>query len=264
MQYITTHLVADLEHTVDRSADRDKVIAADLALPVGVGNELERLRAQIQSFPSTRDRVKMSYSEWMFRSPPASGLPNYDNLGGALIAAGWLNMLARHADFIPLANMTGLMEFAGIHKRRGRAYVTPQYWVLYLYSNFAGDTAIGSESRVPTYNVHGGQVFAPEIAEVPVLDVLATRNSGDGEIALFVVNRDPGHSHLCEIHLSSFKAAGEVRVFTLTAASLLARNDEEHTDAVHPIESHVVMRGETLQHTFPAGSLTVFLFSKRQ
>ena len=31
-----------------------------------------------------------------------------------------------------MANMTGLVEFGGVYKRRGRTYVTPQYWDLYL------------------------------------------------------------------------------------------------------------------------------------
>lgn len=264
VQYVTTHLVADLEHMADRSLDHDKMIAADLALPVGVGREVERIRAQIQSFPSTRDRVKVSYSEWMFRSPQGSLLPNYDNMGGAVIAAGWFNMLVRHADFIPLANMTGLVEFAGIHKRRGRTYVTPQYWVLYLYSKYAGDRAIDSETRVGTYEVHKGQVFAPEIPEVPFLDVLATVKSDGGEIALFVVNRNPRNSEPCDIHLSGFGAAQDVTILTLAAPSLLTRNDEEHREAVRPIESHAAMDGDRLQHTFPAASVSVLVYSKRR
>ncbi|MGI9074634.1 MAG: alpha-L-arabinofuranosidase C-terminal domain-containing protein [Bryobacteraceae bacterium] len=264
LHYITTHLVADLEHTVDRSADADNVIAADLALPVGVGRELEGLRAQIQSFPSTRDRVKVSYSEWMFRSPAGSLLPNYDNMGGAVIAGAWFNMLARHADLIPLANMTGLVEFAGIHKRRGRTFVTPQYWVLYLYSKYAGDTILESETRVASYAVHNGQVFAPEIPDVPFLDVLATIKSDSGEIALFVVNRNPANPQLCGIHLGGFRARQNVTIFTLAAPSLLSRNDEEHPDAVRPIVSHAVMTAEGLHHTFPAGSVSVLVYSERR
>jgi alpha-L-arabinofuranosidase len=249
---------------VDRSADHDKVIAADLALPVGVGRELERIQNQIQSFASTRDRVKVSYSEWMFRSPEGSSLPNYDNMGGAVIAAGWFNMLARHADFIPLANMTGLMEFAGIHKRRGRTYVTPQYWILYLYSKYAGDAALNSETRVGTYEVHKGQVFAPEISAVPFLDVLATVKSDIGDIVLFVVNRNPKESQVCDIHLRDFTASQNVNIFNLAAPSLLSRNDEEHPGTVHPTESHAEMDGDRLRHTFPPVSLSVLVFTKRR
>jgi alpha-N-arabinofuranosidase len=264
LQYVTTHLVADLEDTLDRKADHDAVVAADLALPVGVGRAIGQIRAQIEANPSTRDRVKVAYSEWLFRSPAGSRLPNFDNMGGAVIVAAWLNMLALHADWIPVSNMTGLMEFGGIHKARGRTYVTPQYWALYLYSRYAGDTVIGTEARVAQYDVHGGQVFAPEIASVPYLDVLGTVDSKSGDVALFVVNRDTKSSQAASIRLSGFAPAGVVKVLTLAAPSLLDKNDEERPNTIRLAESNEVMRGQTLKSIFPAGSVTVCLFSVKR
>ncbi|HZU27258.1 MAG TPA: alpha-L-arabinofuranosidase C-terminal domain-containing protein [Bryobacteraceae bacterium] len=263
LSFVTTHLVADLEEVKDRSADRSRVIAADLALPVGVGRRVEEFRRQFDSFPDTRGRVRLAWSEWLFRSPAGSGLPNYDNMGGAVIAAGWFNMLARHADFIPVANMTGLMEFGGIHKDRGRVWVTPQYWVLYLYSHYAGDVALDTTAVTETYEVHGGQVFAPEIADVPFLDVLGTKNSRTGEISLFVVNRHIDQPRAGEITLSGFHPA-RVRVAALTAASLLAGNDAEHPNAVRPAESEEMLQGSTLRHVFPPVSLTVLRFATHE
>jgi alpha-N-arabinofuranosidase len=49
----------------------------------------------------------------------------YENLGGALAAAGVLNTLMRVADITPIANMTGLVEFGGIWQKRGRVYGVP-------------------------------------------------------------------------------------------------------------------------------------------
>jgi alpha-N-arabinofuranosidase len=259
--YLTTHLVADLEETLNRSADRDTVIAADLALPVGVGRAIGGIRRQIEADPGTRGHVKLAYTEWMFRSPPGAHLPDFDNMGGAVIAAAWLNMLARNADWIPIANMTGLMEFGGIHKRHGRTYVTPQFWSLYLFSKYAGDTVIGTETRVGQYDVHGGVPFAPEIPGVPYLDVLGTVGAASGDVSLFVVNRNPKEPQPASIRLKGFRAKSSVHVFTLAAPSLLARNDEEHQAAVQPVESRETLEGDTLRHTLPAASLTLFLFS---
>ena len=263
LRYITTHLVADLEHTLDRNADRDATVAADLALPVGVGRALGKLREQINANPSARNRVKLAYSEWMFRSPSGSRLPNFDNMGGAVIAAAWLNMLARNADWISMANMTGLVEFGGISKRRARTYVTPQYWALHLYSKYAGDSVIGTETQAAQYDVHGGQSFAPEIPGVPYLDVLGTVDSTTGGIALFVVNRSPRGAQPALIRLRD-TAAPEVKVLTLAAPSLLDENDEEHQNAVRPVQSHAAMEGGSLHHVVPAGSVTVFLFAGRR
>ncbi len=264
LRYVTTHLVADLEQTLNRQADHNAVVAADLALPVGVGRALGKIRAQIDADPLVRDRVKVAYSEWLFRSPSGSQLPNFDNMGGAVIAAAWLNMLARNADWIPIANMTGLLEFGGIYKRRGRTYVTPQYWDLYLYSKYAGDTVIGTETRARQYDVHAGQSFAPEILAVPYLDVLGTVNSASSDVSLFVVNRDPRNSQPASIHISGFTPQPDVRVLTLAAPSLLDHNDEEHQNVVRPVESHEVLEGTTLRHVLPAGSVTVLLFSNRR
>ena len=255
IQYITTHLVADLEQTADRGKDYEGVAAAGLALPVGVGRRLGALRTQIRA---TSDRKQVAYSEWLFRSPEGSRLPNFDNMGGAVIAAAWLNMLALNSNWIPVANMTGLMEFAGIHKRRGRTYVTPQYWVLHLYSKYAGDTVIGTETRVGQYDVHGGQLFAPEIPNVPFLDVLGTAKSD--QLSLFVVNRNPHNAQSASIRLDHAAGRRDVEVLTL-AGALLDRNDEEHPATVRPVASHTQARGGELHHVFPPCSVTVFLFA---
>jgi alpha-L-arabinofuranosidase len=127
-------------------------------------------------------------------------------------------------------------------------------------SKYAGDTVVESETRVATYDVHRGQVFAPEIPGVPYLDVLATSHSGDRQIAVFVVNRSPGQSQPCDIRLQSFTGQRDVKVVTLAGPSLLSRNDEEHPQLVRPMETHAAMSGATLRHTFPAGSVTVLLF----
>ncbi len=264
LRYVTTHLVADLEHTLDRSANYDTIVAAGLALPVGVGRALGRIRAQIDANSSTRERVKVAYSEWLFRSPEGSRLPNFDNMGGAVIAAAWLNMLARNADWIPMANMTGLVEFGGIYKRRGRTFVTPQYWTLYLYSRYGRDTVIGTETRAPQYDVHRGQSFAPEIPGVPYLDVLGTVDSARGDVTLFVVNRNPRDAQPASIQLTDFTPAPNVKIWTLSAHSLLDKNDEEHQDTVRPVESQVTMRGTALHYVFPAGSITAILLSSAQ
>jgi alpha-N-arabinofuranosidase len=185
-------------------------------------------------------------------------------MGGAVIAAAWLNMLARNADWIPMANMTGLVEFGGIYKRRGRTFVTPQYWTLYLYSRYGRDTVIGTETRAPQYDVHRGQSFAPEIPGVPYLDVLGTVDSARGDVTLFVVNRNPRDAQPASIKLTDFTPAPDVKIWTLSAHSLLDKNDEEHQDTVRPVESRVTMRGMALHRVFPAGSITAILLPRAQ
>jgi alpha-L-arabinofuranosidase len=139
--------------------------------------------------------------------------------------------------------------------------VTPQYWVLSLYSSYAGDTAIGTDTRAAQYDVHGGQSFAPEITGVPYLDVLGTVNSTSGDVSLFVANRNARNSQPASIYLHGITPPPKATVWTLSAQSLLDKNDEVHEDLVRPVESQAVMHTAVLHHVFPPGSVTVILLS---
>jgi alpha-N-arabinofuranosidase len=260
LSYLTTHFVVGMDDMVDKSADRDTTLAADFAIPTGVANGLEHLRAQIESNEATRDRVKAAFTEWLFASPEGSNLPRWDNLGGAIITGAWMNMILTRADFVPVSDMTGLMEFGGIYKRRGRVYVTPQYWAFSLYTHHAGDSLLATETRVRHYDVHKGNRRVPEIPDVPYLDVLATQDSRTGDLVLFVVNRDWKNSIPATLQLMDFTPERDVLVETLTADSILAKNDEEHPDAVKPVSSKIEASGPELLYTFPEHSLTVLTF----
>ena len=263
LQYLSTHFVGGMDEMLNPVADRDFIWAADLAVPLGVERALAPMREQIDSNPATRGRVKLAFTEWLFWSPEDADVPNFRNLGGALVAAGWMNMLLRNADFVPVAYMTGLVDFGGIHKKRSRVFVAPQYWAFSLYSNHAGDTPVATHTQVRHYDIHQGQRRVPEIPDVPYLDVLATIDSRNGKLTLFVVSRDWKSPMDATIRLKDFSAASEASVYTLTADSLLVRNDEERPEAVRPVTTTVNVSGESFHYTFPARSLTVLSFKPR-
>jgi alpha-N-arabinofuranosidase len=100
----------------------------------------------------------------------------------------------------------------------------------------------------------------PEIPDVPYLDVLATQDSRTGDLVLFVVNRDWKNSIPATLQLMDFTPERDVLVETLTADSILAKNDEEHPDAVKPVSSKIEASGPELLYTFPEHSLTVLTF----
>lgn len=257
LHYMSTHFVVGMDDVVDKNAGRNFIWKADLAVPVGVGEELAPMKAQIDSNPATRGRVKLAYTEWLFTAPRGSFYPRWTNLGGALVAAGWMNMLLEHADFVPVSDMTGLVEFAGIHKRRGRVFVTPQYWAFWLYSNFAGDTPIATRTTVGEYDVRNGVRRIPNISNVPYLDVLATTDSQRHDLTLFVVNRDWQHDISTSISLQDFNPAAKAVVRTLTADSILSDNDAAHPERVRPVKTDLHVSGNSFHYSFPKRSLTV-------
>jgi len=260
LSYLTTHFVVGMEDMVSKDAGRDAAWAADFAIPVGVARALEPVKAQIEANPAARDKVKLAYTEWLFWAPEGSDYPRWDNLGGAVLGAGWMNMLLGHADFVPVSDMTGLLEFAGIYKRRGRVFVTPQYWAFWLYSNLAGDIPVETRTEVSEYDVHRGERRVPEISDVPDLDVLATADDRGSSLTLFVVNRDWRKSIPATIQIEDFAVGSQATVRTLNADSILATNDEEHPERVRPVETSIHLMGGNLRHEFPAHSVTAISF----
>jgi alpha-N-arabinofuranosidase len=174
-----------------------------------------------------------------------------------------MNMLLARADSVPIANMTGIIDFAGIQKKRSKVFLTPQAWAFSLYSNYAGDTPIATRTAVGHYDIHQGQKRFPEIAGVPYLDVLATRDSHTGELTVFVVNRDFENAISATVALADFAAAPEVVAHTLTGGSLMDHNDEENPEKVRPVRSTLKAEGGRLRHTFPPASVTALIFRAR-
>jgi alpha-N-arabinofuranosidase len=265
LSYLTTHFVVGMGDVKDKvpKLDRESLWAADFAIPVGAGRALEAMRDQVNANATTRDRVKLAFTEWLFWAPEQSDLPRWSNLGGAIAASGWMNMLLQNAEFVPVSDMTGLIEFGGIYKRRGRVYLTPQCWAFSLYSNYAGDTLLSTRVAADEYDVPPVLRRLPAIPSVPYLDVVTTADSARGDVTLFVVNRNWESAIEAMISISGFRPAPPATVRTLNAESILIDNNEENPDAVKPVTSTVKVSGDQIHHTFPEHSLTVITLTPR-
>jgi alpha-N-arabinofuranosidase len=263
LRFLTTHFVVGFDQRDERGEQHDEQIRSMLAIPEGVSRALQKVKAQIDSHSDTRGKVRLAFTEWLFIPSKSSALPRYDNFGGALLGAGWMNMLLRNAAFVPVADMTGLMEFAGIYKRRGRIYATPQYWAFSMYSNNAGDLPLTVTNDVETYNAtHVSRVGT--VNAVPWVDAVATSDSHSGDVVLFAVNRDWTRAAEATIHLEGFVPRSSVRVETLTADALTAENDEEQPERILPRVSEIGIAGAKFGYALPAASLTVMRFSPQQ
>jgi alpha-N-arabinofuranosidase len=262
---------------VAKPPDADTQTAISLAIPIGMTNLLKTVRAQIDADPVTKGRVGLAYTEWMFsagRESPAPGASILDilgrgNLGGAIVGAGWMNMLLSQADFVPISTMSSLMGGAnltvgsGIRKAHGLVWASPQYWMFWLYSHRAGDTVVATQTEVRHYDVHNGLTRMPEIPDVPYLDVLSTRNSTSGDLVLFVVNRDARNAIPATVRLQGFSAAALAQVDTLAANSQVTDNTVDRQDAIRPVASTMAVAGNEIRYEFPKLSLTVMTLKRR-
>jgi alpha-L-arabinofuranosidase len=261
MNYLSVHYVVRLNQTVAKPPDADAQAAIAVAIPVGMTNLLKPIREQIDADPATKGRVGLAYTEWSWGGGAGTGMPSSANMGGVVIGAGWMNMLLSHADFVPISSMSGLMGV--IRKAQARVWASPQAWMFWLYSHRAGDTVVATETQVRHYDVHNGLTGMPEVPNVPYLDVLATRNSTNGDLVLFVANRDTKNAIPATLRLQGFSAAAQAQVDTLAADSLATENSGDHPDTIRPVTSSQTVTGNEIRYEFPKLSLTVLTLKSR-
>jgi alpha-L-arabinofuranosidase len=241
---------------VRRHPSTDFLAEANFALPVGLERKLHEMYGQIQSVPGARDKGKIAFTEWLFGGEDQKG-PRYDNMGGAIENAGFLNMLMRVADIVPISDMTGTIYFGGIWKERGQVFGVPSYWTFRMYAGADATRPVESTTNSEKYNVEEGSRRLPNIPDVPYLDVVAALNDAGDTLSLFCVNRHLTKDIATKISIEAFKPAGEASGQTLFASSIFEKNDEVNPEAVHPRDSSARLNGSVLEYTFRHESVTV-------
>jgi len=254
-EYLSTHFVVSTHSTETPNASPEFIAKATFALPVELGRKLRKMHEQIQN-SSAHEAVKTAFTEWLYWAPNDT-YPRYDNMGGAIGAAGFFNMLMRNADIVPISDMTGLVEFGGIWKKRGRVFGTPAYWVFRMYSNSGATVAVEATTNGENYNVTRGESRLPEIDAVPYLDVVAALNDSGTVLTLFCVNRDLSRDLPAQINVAGFQAKGNALVHTLHAESIYEKNDEMQPEHVAPREESLPVASDGLSYDFRHDSVTV-------
>jgi alpha-N-arabinofuranosidase len=161
----------------------------------------------------------------------------------------------RVCDFTPISDMTGLIEFGGVWKKRGRVYGVPAYWAFRMYSNADATTTVESRVDGPTYDIEEGNTRFTQFKGVPYLDVVAALNDKRDRLTLFAVNRDD-RDRPARIRLAGFRASG-ARLTALQGENIYQVNDETRPEAVRPVESSPAISGADFNWTFPRASVTV-------
>ncbi len=258
--YLATHFVVG-DAVVKQNPPAEFRVQAQLALPVGLERRLRQMKEQIDHHPRARGKVKLAFTEWLFHGD-GRRVPNFHNMGGALCAAGFLNTLMRVADFTPIANMTGLIEFGGIWKKRSRVYAVPAYWAFRMYSTSDIHVPVETRTEVESYDVREGNRRIPEILGVPYLDVVAALNEAGDRLTLFCVNRRTAGPITAEIRVANFDPAAAA-VAELRAAGLFSENNEWRPEAIRPREDRLEIPGGRFRYIFPPASVTVLRLERR-
>ncbi|MGB7134920.1 MAG: alpha-L-arabinofuranosidase C-terminal domain-containing protein [Acidobacteriaceae bacterium] len=259
--YLSAHFVVTNTEVQLPHASADFIDAAAFALPIELGRRLEEEQQKIDSVPAFAKQAHVAFTEWLFIGN-RPGTPSFTNMGGAVDTAGFLNMLMRHAAIVPISDMTGIMEFAGIWKKRGQVYAAPGYWALRMYSTARASRPVAVETQSGSYSVQHGVGRLPDIGNVPYLDVVAALNEAGDRLTLFCVNRSLDTDIPSEIRIDGFAADKSAQVQTLRGDNIGEGNDEDDPDRVIPTQTSEAISGGALRHVFPRESVTVVTLSR--
>lgn len=259
--FLSTHFVVGAK-TVLPKPTPDFLAQAMFALPVELGRRLQPMQTQIDQTPAFAGKAHLAFTEWLFVSHHNTA-PDYANMGGAIDAASMLTMLMRNANIVPISDMTGIMEFGGIWKKRSQVYGTPAYYAFRMIAGADISRRVAVDSETGSYSVHRGITRLPEIPDVPYLDTVAALDSTGNTLTLFCINRHLTQDIPAEIDLKHFRPAHTASAQVLSANSLQTGNDEVDPHRVVPVDSTIQLSSGPISYKFPHESVTVLTFHRR-
>ena len=260
---LSMHVITGTNHPENEKLGPDFVAAAAYSFPFAVGSYFDKSKAQVDAVAGMKP-VKFAVTEWLFNSKGfgernfTNESPSWMNAGGAVMAGGFLNTMLRHTQDINLADMTGMMEFAGIWKQREQVYAVPAFYVFQMYTPVKGDSVLSVTSDTGAYAVEGGIKPLENVSGVPLVDVVATRSADGKTMTLLCVNRSLDRDVPTTFDLGTAAITAPATMSQIASASRYERNDEVEPLHVVPAVAEVKPHGRSeLLITLPHESVSV-------
>ncbi len=199
-------------------------------------------------------KVALVVDEWGAWYAPLPGtnpgfLVQQNSLRDAILAALNLNIFARHADRVRMANIAQMVNVlqAMIRTDQEKMVLTPTYYVFKMYVPFQDAAFVPVTFDAGTYT--RGDI------RLPRLDAIAARDSA-GKLWLAITNIDPNQPAEIEVSLAGVpakSAAGE----TLTAPKVDSVNTFDAPNTVVPKPVSAKVEGGKLSMKLEPKSVTV-------
>jgi alpha-L-arabinofuranosidase len=191
------------------------------------------------------------WGAWLAATPgsPEGFLEQQNSQRDALIAALNLNIFARHADRVRVANIAQMVNVlqAMIFTRQEKMVLTPTYHVFKMYLPFQDATFLPIELPAGTYR--SGDI------ELPRLDAIAARDTA-GKSWLSLTNLDPNRAANIDVEIAGTKIT-RANGLTLAAPKIDSVNTFEAPNAVVPKPFSAKSSGKRLTLNLPPASITV-------
>ncbi|MFL6275132.1 MAG: alpha-N-arabinofuranosidase [Blastocatellia bacterium] len=199
-------------------------------------------------------KVALVVDEWgAWYAPLAGSNPGFlvqqNSQRDAILAALNLNIFARHADRVRMANIAQMINVlqAMILTDKEKMMLTPTYYVFKMYVPFQEATLLPVTFNAGTYT-HGN-------ISLPRVDAIAARDKA-GKLWLEITNLDPNQPVEIEVSLAGItpkSAAGE----SLTAPKVDSVNTFETPNVVVPKPISARVQGSKLSLKLEPKSVTV-------
>ena len=217
-------------------------------------DELIRKHSAIMDKYDPQKKVALVIDEWGAWYAPLPGsnpgfLVQQNSQRDAVLAALNLNIFARHAERVRMANIAQMINVlqAMIMTDKEKMVLTPTYYVFKMYVPFQDATFVPVSFDAGAFT--RGDITLPRV------DAIAARDT-KGTLWLAITNLDPNQPVQIDVHvvgISASSAAGE----TLTAPQVDSVNTFDTPNAVVPKAISAKAQGGKLALNLPPESVTV-------
>jgi alpha-N-arabinofuranosidase len=186
------------------------------------------------------------------------------NLEDALLVGGFLNTLLRQSERVRLACLAQLVNVIAplVTNEDGvlrQSIYHPYSWALKYARGKVLDLAVESD----TYPIKAAGLRADfaRNADVPYLDVVATMDPDNGQVSVFMLNRDLESERELVLDWRDPAPARVLACLTLTGTDLKATNTFDQPKLVAPQNLDAPKPGPTMTFKLPARSYSVAQFA---
>ena len=236
-------------------------------------HEISAVCDYVQGVTKSPKRLWLSFDEWnvWYRARGglhANGQRKYAphlleeqyNLEDALLVGGFVNTLLRRSDRVRLGCIAQIVNviaplMTNAEKTIRQTIYYPYAWALQYAHGRVLDLQVDSE----TYQIKA-QGLRSDFArnqDVPFLDAVATHNPQNGQIAIFMLNRDTTRERDITINFQSPTPSRVLACQTITGKDLKASNTFDQPGNVTPKKLDAPQPAASMVFRLPAGSYTV-------
>jgi len=247
-----------------------------LAMNLDMDRQIQEISAvcdYVQGLTKSPKRLWLSFDEWNVwyrarggvfangqRKPAPHLLEEQYNLEDALLVGGFVNTLLRRSDRVRLGCLAQIVNviaplITNAEKTIRQTIYYPYSWALKYGHGRVLDLQVASE----TYPIRAEGLRADFARndEVPFLDIVATHNASNGQVALFMLNRDTSGERDFTVTWQSPVPTRVLACQTLTGKDLKAINTFQEPNKVVPANLDAPRAGASMTFRLPAASYTV-------